>query len=510
MSPVREKLENLKFVIMLLFTTALVLSGMYLLNDIVLTIRLSELQASIRESNRELSRADFLAMAARFRLFLHLYRGLVSEKELDREELDMIYLSTSSEVKSRIVVRKYGEASKPVIGMINAIRFLLGKPAIESVVDNRSDGELAVAYYFERNKQFGKALSIYDDAIAKGKILDDRLPVVLLHQGFCDGVVGEYEVSKSIFIRIIKNYHSRDESTAAGLMLQYLEIFLSEIEKVKKSAGTALDRADKLYRLMAYGDALSALAEADVVEGEELERKKYLEARCKEETGGQDEAVRLYQEIVSNNPDSDSAKDANRRILVISSADDDGGKIKALARKNNELTGDPEFEKLADMSDKIDSNREKLASDDRDYLERRIRENTVENAANREKLDAFVDEAIVETEKKIARVKLEASRTPEPVIIVAVTAMPAPRVTFAPQVRKTPVPTSESVPVPSPTKQPPQPFTRSFMDESGNVTKVESYDAEGNLEMTIYYEYDYSGNPVRIRVFDKDGKPMED
>jgi len=92
--------------------------------------------------------------------------------------------------------------------------------------------------------------------------------------------------------------------------------------------------------------------------------------------------------------------------------------------------------------------------------------------------------------------------------------MPTPRPSAPPAAKKTAPPVSAtasvSVATPVPTKKPAEPITKSYRDEKGNVTKMESYDADGNLDMTIYYEYDTLGNPVKIRVYDKNGKPMED
>jgi tetratricopeptide (TPR) repeat protein len=507
MFPVRDKPGNLKFIILIILATAIVLTGVYFLNDIVLTIRLTELQALIRESNRELSRSDFLAMAAKFKLFLQLYKGTIDEKKLDEEELNMIYLSTSYEVRSKITLTKYSEAAKPVIAIINIIRFLLGKPPIGATIDNRTDAELSIAYYFERNKQYRKALSVYDEAFSNNKVLDDKVPVVLLHQGFCNGVIGDYGTAKSLFIRIIKKYYGADESTAAALMLQYLETFLSEIDNVKKSTDSAISRAQKLFMLMAYDEALSVL-EKSGDDGKDRAQKKFIEARCREETGDKDSAAKIYQDIIRNDHESETAKDSNRRLLVISTSDDKAQKLKELAKKNNELIKDPGFEHLVETSDKIKSNRDDLNLDDKKYLDQKIDSDKTENTTDRNEFDTFVNDSIKTTEETVALEKSETSLTPEPVTIVI--AVPTPRPSSPPVVKKTasPTPAAALTPVPAATQA--KPFTKSYKDEKGNITKLESYDAEGNIEMTIYYEYDDRGNPVKIRVYDKNGRPMED
>jgi tetratricopeptide (TPR) repeat protein len=509
-SPVRRKSSDLKFVIMIIISTLLVLTGMYFLNDIILTIRLVELQASLRESNRAAARTDYLAMAAQFKLYLELYRGAIDEKRLDEEELNIIYLSTSAELGSKIAVMKYKEASKPIIAVMNLIRYMLGKPSIEAMIDNRTDSGLAVAYYFERNKKFRKALSVYDEAFSDGNVPGDKMPVIQLHRGFCYGVAGEYGTAKSIFIDIIKKYHGKNESTAAALMLQYLEDFLDELNKVRSSSETASQKAEKFFNLMAYNDALSILEKDGGGNEKERERKKYLEARCREETGDEEEAAKIYQEIIQNNHDTETAKDANRRLLVMSSADDKGDNLKTLAEKNNELIKDSEFVKMVDTSNKIKSNRQKLPPEAKKNIEHIMDLDAHENPGDRDSFDKFVSDAIKTTEETITREKIAASITPEPIKPAVVTATPAPRNTRPPEVKRTSQPTPESTIVPVHGKQSGQPFTKSYRDEKGNIVKVESYDANGNLEMTIYYEYDDSGNPAKIRVYDKNGRPMVD
>jgi tetratricopeptide (TPR) repeat protein len=497
-----------KFPILIIVATVFILAGMYFLNDIVLSIRMIELESFLREINREASQVDELGMVSKYKLHLDLYSNAIDEGKFDEEELKTVYLATSFEVQSNIPATKYESISEPVMWIINVFRAFLGKTPIRAAIENETDTELTLAYYFERNKHFRKALSIYEDALSAKKIVESKVAIVLLHEGYCRSLIGEYDKAKAIFVAIIRKYNNENIAITAALMLQYLETLQSEVNKVKQSGESDKIKSEKLYRLIAYEDALAVLEKIVPQNKKEADQIAYLNARCLEETGKTEESATVYQQIVQNGQDPDIAKMANSRLLIMGSADDEAKKLKDLAQKNNEVIGDKGFDRLLETSNRVEENREQLDPVNKKNIAEEIRKERVsgntatgsaksKNNIDKEKLDIFVDESMKEINNKIDNKKGSPTIAPKPTTPLVPTPKPTTRQLPTEAIARTQ------------TAEPGVPYTQNYQDANGNIYKSAVYDANGNLEKTIVYEYDDKGNAVKIKVYDKNGNPEE-
>jgi tetratricopeptide (TPR) repeat protein len=549
-----QRIARNKFPLFLIVSTAVILTGMYFLNDIVLTVRMTELDGFLEQINREASKVDELGMLSKFKLHLALYNREIDDKKFDEEELSTVYLATSYEVRNKVSMTKYAGVSEPIIWIINLIRKVTGKAAIQTVIANPSDMDLALAYYFEMNKNFKHALSIYEKAVSR--ITEDRVPIVLLHEGYCRSLIGDYDEAKSIFISIIKKYNNENIAITAALMLQYLETIRSEVTKVKASTDSDITKSEKLYRLIAYEDAIEVLKKIQPQNKKETDQIAFLNARCLEETGKTEESVKMYQGIIRSDRGSDAAKAANRRLLVMASVDENGEKMKELAKKNNELIRDSDFDSLLVTSDKVDTNKEKLDPAEKAKITDEI-ENDKKNeqalkgdsamdsgSADTRDLDTFIAETIESIDAEEGKATAEQTTIepkasenptfpPAPVpTSIRETPLPPAKLTSAPTPEATRTPTSEPSPATAPT--PAKPYSKDFkdskgiiyktemynangkldaikyMDSKGNINKVEMYDEKGNLAKTIMYEFDKNGNPTKIKEYDGKGNLIDD
>jgi tetratricopeptide (TPR) repeat protein len=600
-----RRIARNKFLILLVISMAAILAGMYFLNDIVLSIRMIELEGFLKAINREASQVDELGMVSKYKLHLSLYNEEIDEKKFDEEELETVYLATSFEVQSKTSTLKYSGVSEGIMWIINLLRMPLGKPPIQTAIDNPTDTELTLAYYFERNKNFRRALDIYKQALDGKIIAENKIPIVLLHEGYCQSLIGNYTDAKSVFISIIKDYNDENIAITAALMLRYLETIQSEVSKVRESGDSGVVKSEKLYRLIAYNDAIEVLQKIVPQNKKEELQISFLNARCLEETGKSEESVKLYQGIVLGDSGSDAAKMANRRLLIMASVDDEGENIKELAKKNNELIKDEEFDRMIETSDKVDANRDQLAPVYKSRITAQIEEDIKESDSNQSagslrgneetRLDEFIDNSIRSIDEKTGHNPVSETTQPEPSpkqseapiitptpaisaapapvatpvpafipttesIVPATpesiktatpditsspsaaptmepspnpatspTSIPTPEVLPTPNASPTTEPTNEPTPVqtptitpgitpapeptmfvtPAPSAEPGKPFSRNFKDEKGNIYKTEMYDANGALEKTIVYEFDEDGNPIGIKVYDKNGNLMD-
>jgi tetratricopeptide (TPR) repeat protein len=515
-----------RFIILIILSTASILACMYLLNSSVLSIRMMELEGYLKGINRETSQADELDMVSKYRLHLRLYKEAIDEKKFDEEELDTFYLAASFEARATSSRRAHDRINLPLLAIMNALRWIIGKPPIETVTGNSSDDELTLAYYFERNRNYKKALSIYASAISEKKVTEGKIPIVLLHEGYCRSLLSEYDAAKSIFLSIIKDYSNENIAMTAALMLQYLETLRSEVNKVKESGGSGIEKSEKLYRLIAYQDAVEVLSKITPQNDREADKIAYLSARCLEETGKTGESAKKYQELVERDPHSELAQLANRRLVVMSSVDEKDKRLLDLAAKNNERVSDDGFASLADTARKTSESRKagdaaykkriasELSKSNEDSASKTGRTQDIVNTETNQGLDSFIDDSIASAEHATdntvkATDQIESPSTPSPGGGAANTPTPAPNIraqTSRPDIKSTAEPGRTAS---SQTAEPGKPFTKDYKDVKGNVYKTEVYDERGNLEKTILYEFDAKGKPTKIKVYDKNGVLLE-
>ena len=135
---------------------------------------------------------------------------------------------------------------------------------------------------------------------------------------------------------------------------------------IKNGKGDNIDTVVKLVQLNSFQNAqemLDRLEKSDT--DEEVQAKiAYYRGRLLEETGEKSKAIETYQEMILEYYRYEVAKNANRRILVMSANRSDREEINALAIENNKLLKDEEFENILELNENIGTTVADIVSDE--------------------------------------------------------------------------------------------------------------------------------------------------
>lgn len=325
-----------------------ILGTMVLFNDIIKYIGLANLEIKLLHKNREDSNKDFLGMLAKYKLHKKLYEARISEHELNLAELKTNQLISLKDSAVPVGLKRYQRIYRPALFLLNGLRYILGLPPIELELETISSQYLTVGYYLERNKSYTSALKLYEGALKKVSPQDHRYPILVLHQGFCHSIIGNYEQAKESYQKVIDDYSEKKIAETAQILLSYIVEFEEEVNRIKSIEADSLEKSEKLFKLIAYEEALKTLDNVTPTDEKEAEKLKFYKGRSNEELGNTTKSVEIYQDIIDTNPESEYSKLSNRRILSISSTSSNNS-LKAMAEKNNDKIADPEFAKYKEI-----------------------------------------------------------------------------------------------------------------------------------------------------------------
>jgi tetratricopeptide (TPR) repeat protein len=269
----------------------------------------------LQRSSREDNSIDHIGLVMKYRLHKEMYENRITAEDTSIIETRINSILSGREAESKALPGRYNYLSIPVLHSINLIRYITGVPLIEDMEDDDLNLSLEVAYYHERNKDYKKAIALYNQILddpSSGRTLKAG---VLLHVGFCYSIIGDYEKAKSKYLTVIKEYGDINTAITAAVMLRYLEGFRTEIEKVLGTEKDSTAKGEKLYKLIAYTESYEVLKRIENTASlSERGKIKYFKGRTLEEIGETGKAIDIYQQIVMDNPQSEYASSANRRI----------------------------------------------------------------------------------------------------------------------------------------------------------------------------------------------------
>lgn len=334
--------------------TALIVAVTVLFNDINIQIRVKEIRVFLQRSNRDDNSLDHIGLVMKYRLHKAMYDNRISGEDTSIIEARINSILSGREEVSAVLPGRYRYMSVPVLFTINLIRSVIGMPQIKDMEEDAVNLNLEVAYYYERNKDYKRAIALYNQILSEPVTGRSLKAGVLLHQGFCYSIIGEYENARSKYLTVIKDYGDFSTAVTAAVMLRYLEGFRTEIEKVLKTEKDSSEKGDKLYKLIAYTESYEVLKRIENTSSpSEKEKIKFYKGRTLEEMGESGKAVEIYQQIILANPKSEYAVSANRRIFLVGSVNYEGQKIMKLAAANNKLIEDDTLVKMAEEDSKF-------------------------------------------------------------------------------------------------------------------------------------------------------------
>lgn len=349
---------EISFLVITVFTIGL----MFQLNDVTRHIRVRELRLLLLKDTNEDNNLDHIGLVANYRIQKKKYEKLINQKEADIEEMRVASILTDRLFVRKVPIDKYTYISKPALALINFFRSIIGKSPIIDPEDDRASVLLEMAYYYERNSYFAKALEIYNKAI-KEEIFDkSKIAAIHLHRGYCHAIKREYSIAKRELHKVIDNFGNKPVANTALILMRYIDGFNREIEKVIKSKKDSLDKIEKLYNLNASRDALKIIERMDKkISGKERSKMLYIKARCLEDLSMKGKAIKTYQEIINRGDDVTYARSANRRIYIAGALANNvnGDEVKKLAIKNNSYLHDRTFKKMLQEETKLRKNNKK-------------------------------------------------------------------------------------------------------------------------------------------------------
>lgn len=344
---------------MIFIPIVLIFAVVFMFNRSVVSIHLNELSNAVDELNKKQRGFNTVDILFKYEINRRLYSGLITEAEYDREELKTISILTQQEAPER----KLGIFDYISMPAVNGLRFLLGKPFLTLTKEQKeNNAALSLAFYHENNRRFRDAQNIYNSFAEQKK----QSPV-LLHEGYCLSLLGEHDDAVEKLTRIINENRNEEIAATAAILLMYITDFKQKADYlIKNGKGDNIDTVVKLVQLNSFQNAqemLDRLEKSDT--DEEVQAKiAYYRGRLLEETGEKSKAIETYQEMILEYYRYEVAKNANRRILVMSANRSDREEINALAIENNKLLKDEEFENILELNENIGTTVADIVSDE--------------------------------------------------------------------------------------------------------------------------------------------------
>ncbi len=334
-------------IIILLICSLVLMSGLLVLNDVYLNIRINELKIYLQRSDRNVSRIDHIQLVMKYNINKKLYEGAITANKADALEFKIDTLTSEKVSYERVINEKYKYLSIPALFIINMNRSFIGKDPISEIQEDDSSSSMDIAYYYERNNYYQKALKYYDKALSTGDVDSMINGSIMLHKGFCHAMLGNYKKAQSLYLLIVKKYVGEEISVTATILLNYLKEVIDEQERVLNDEPDPIGRSKKLFNLFAYGKALEILnnykgkakpsAQAQIL---------YYQARCYDELGLKEKSLDTHLKNIAGNPDSKYARYSNRRIYMIGSRLGKDNNIKEVSININKKLTDHVFEEM--------------------------------------------------------------------------------------------------------------------------------------------------------------------
>lgn len=319
----------------------------------------SSLRLHMADMKWQMQKTEFLDgnmskmfLLARFVDQYKLYQDSANRQEMDEHEFQMNLLFDSKPLASwgRMTVQDAIDYAS--LQIVNALRKATGKPPLADPEEVKALELMERAFRLERVREYGSALSIYN--VLDAQITDTRLRGIAdLHRGFCLALLGEAEKARARYEAVIANHRDNDLGVTATLLLRHLEVLLVERVAVLRSDLDDLTRARKMTALLQCREVLASFDPAQVKSPEARAEVLMLRARCEEELGERSKAVDNYTQAIKVVGATDLARDANRRLFILGSQVQDGGRIKAAAVRLNRGLKDAALGRMQKLDESI-------------------------------------------------------------------------------------------------------------------------------------------------------------
>jgi tetratricopeptide (TPR) repeat protein len=230
---------------------------------------------------------------------------------------------------------------------LRIIRTLLNKDMPEDLYISYNDPLIELSYFYERFRNYKKALEIMSDIQKRrSNISDYTRRLILLHSGFCHSILSEYKLAEKSYVMIMNLYPESEEAEVAGILLGFIESVDSGSDTIIKQSIPIEDKAEKLYFISAYNQSYKLygdyLNSADKNSANYI-KSKFYHGRSAEELGYYNAAIEDYDYIIRDSMNTKFAKLANQRLMLLGSFYQKDEKLARRAKINSTRLGDDKF-----------------------------------------------------------------------------------------------------------------------------------------------------------------------
>ncbi len=280
-------------------------------------VRLGDLDFLLHRAGREEGSGDDIELVGRYRLLLE--RQQQSTPTFDEYLLEVRIVSLSSDAllgESGADEANYRNL-QPARSLVNSVRFVLGKEPRSDKMDRSAVEGLEAAYAWQRLRRYERAVAGYDTILARNDLSRDLRARILMHYAFCLSLLDDYEGAVREYRRVIQDFSESTSADTALRLLALLEALRAGVGPV--ATDNSIDEAVRNYQSLQYQSAIDRLVvslEGRLSPDEEAKGRYYL-GRSQEELGRTEEAVREYERVLWLAEDSEWARNAARRIVLL-------------------------------------------------------------------------------------------------------------------------------------------------------------------------------------------------
>lgn len=303
-----------------IFLVILLVAFSALFNYGLIDIRLEEIDYLLDKITVDKEAAATFGIVAKYELIRR--RMLHGEKDMKNFEMEARVAALTSGDPLKDSARKSMAAAVyriPVRGLLNGIRFCLGKELINPEEENKILEVLEIGYFWERNRKYAEAIKIYGDVLAMPGVSPEIRSAVMAHKAFCHSMMSEYDVATQIYEHVINTYPETQAGIVSWKLLDFIESMQKERTSLEGKRLSEFDKAKQFYTYMDYRGAIKffSLYLERNPRGRRKWEARYYKGRCHEELGETETAIGEYNEVIRNDASREWARQANRRMIML-------------------------------------------------------------------------------------------------------------------------------------------------------------------------------------------------
>jgi len=323
---------------------AAVLFGTFLciqIMRVIADIRFRELKTSLQNVGSERATGASLSLITRYQFVQHRY-AQGGEKAADYlVEGELMAAASLEASKAEAQTEKLGLFERMVVSAMNFVGRFTNTQPIADANEDQGQKILEVAFFYERRREFAKAIEAYNASLQNYSQRKDMLAYIFLHRGFCYSNIGKRAEALADY-RQTKAYDSADGEY--GTTAEVLALFLLDINKriaIVEQMNDSVEKGELLYLLMSYHRAIDTLT--NTIKAKPEQKAYFFRARSYEETGSTRSAIADYRHVIALGRGSQWSAQANRRLYILGTYYEADAKLADESKLLAKSVGDEKF-----------------------------------------------------------------------------------------------------------------------------------------------------------------------